>query len=99
MPETFEYPVDRQMTRIELLRRVYNEQLDQLVRTEIDFTLFERLSLSNPNDKEAVQQRMKMQKSSETKKSLVDIIAGKITKEQKAQELDARKEPGASKNV
>ncbi len=77
------YPSDRKMTVLEVLYQVYNEQLDQLVRTQTDFKLFERLALREPDNKEHVARRTNLRKGLDIKEDLIDILAKRIDEEER----------------
>lgn len=69
-------------TKVDLLIELYNEQLNQLVRTEVDLELFDYLKISEPtNDHTKEYENTKL--TNKRKAKIVEIVGKKIAELQK----------------
>lgn len=63
---------------LDLLVKVYNEQLEQLVRLGIDIEIFDYLVLAEPQDNQHAQNRVKTMSALKKKRKLIGIVRKQI---------------------
>ena len=77
------YQTDNKYTRKELLTALYNEQLDQLIRTEVDIELITYLMLKEPNNSNYAKSKSAKDGNKEQHEKILQIIDRLIKQEEK----------------
>lgn len=65
-------------SEVDLMVKVYNEQLEQLVRIRIDVELFDYLILAEPTNNQHAQQRSQAVGGLKRKRKLIQVIRNQI---------------------
>lgn len=71
----------RLVTRLELLTQLHNEQLDQLIRNEVDNQFVDVAIILAPDNKESVQRKKNIIGTIESKKKILKIVEDMIKRE------------------
>lgn len=72
-------------SELELMTKVYNEQLEQMCRMRIDIELFDYLIIAEPTNNQHQQQRTQTKESLKRKRKLIQVIRGQILQQLKGQ--------------
>ena len=65
-------------TELKPLAKIYNEQLENLIRLRVDNEILNYIIMSNPNDRKALDDKAKTIASLRTKRKLIAIIRKEI---------------------